>query len=43
MINAIRDLMVGVFEHLYINSKMDLDIIIKYMERILKGPILKEF
>ena len=35
-----RDLMLGVFEHLDITSKIDRDIIIKYTERILRGSAL---
>ena len=37
-----RDLTVGVFEHLDITSKIDLDIIIKYTEHILRGSALEK-
>ena len=43
VINAMRDLTVGAFEHLEITSKLDLYIRIKYMERILRGPAIKKF
>ena len=43
MINAIRNLTVEVYKHLEISSKLDLDLRIKYTERILKVPVLKEF
>ena len=35
MISMIRDVMVGLFEHLEIAFVMDVDVRIKYMERIL--------
>ena len=38
-----RYLMVGVFKHLDIKSKLGLDIKIKYMERILIWPALNKF
>ena len=38
-----RDLMVGVFEHLYIIFVIDVDLRIKYTERILRGPAIKKF
>ena len=41
MINAMHGLMVGVFKHLEITSKLDLDIMIKYMECILIVPVQK--
>ena len=39
--NKIRDLTVGDFEHLYIRSKIDMDINIKYAKSILQGAVLK--
>ena len=41
VINKIRDLMVGVFEHLDIMSKLDLYLVIKCTERILREEYLK--
>ena len=41
MINAVRDLTVGVFEHLYITSSLDLYIRIKYTELIMSNADLK--
>ena len=43
VINALRDITVGVYGHLEITSKIDLDISIKYTERILRGLALKYF
>ena len=43
VINVMRDLIVGFFEHLDITSKMDLDIKPKYMEHILRGTYPKKF
>ena len=43
MISVMRDLTVGVFEHLDITSILDIDIRIRYMERILRGTDLKKF
>ena len=37
------DITVGVFEHIDITPKIDLDIRIKYTEHILRGPALKKF
>ena len=42
MINVMRNLMVGLFGHLDINSKLDLDIGIKYTKRILRVPALNK-
>ena len=33
---------VGVFEHLDITTKLDLDLRIKYTDQILRGPALKK-
>ena len=41
MINAIRNITVGLFEHMEIMSKIDLDIRINYTEIILIGSALK--
>ena len=41
VIDAMRDQTVGVFGHLDITSKLDLDIGITYTERILRGSSLK--
>ena len=43
MINMMCDLTVGVFEHIEITSRLDLDKRIKYIDRILRGPSLKQF
>ena len=43
VIRTMRDLMVGVLEHLEIMSLMDLDVRIKYMERLLRVPVLKKY
>ena len=43
VINVMRDLIVIVFEHLVIMSKKDLDLRIKYTERILRNSTLKKF
>ena len=40
-INVVCDLTVGLFKHMDITSNLDLDISIKYMELILRGPALK--
>ena len=42
MISAMCDLMVGVFEHLDITSIMNVDVMIKYTEHIMRGPTLKK-
>ena len=43
MINAMLYITVGVSKYLEIMSKLDLDISIKYTERILRGPELNKF
>ena len=43
IVNAMRDLRVGIFEHLNIISWSDVDERIKFIERILKGATLKKF
>ena len=42
MVNAMRDLIVGIFEHLDITSKTYIDTRVKYKECILEGPALKK-
>ena len=42
MISMMRDLTVGLFEHLDIMFVIDVDLRIKYTERILIGPALKK-
>ena len=42
MIKAMRDLTAGVFEHLWIMLSLDLDLSIKYNERILKNSALNK-
>ena len=42
-INVVCDLTVGLFKHMDITSNLDLDISIKYMERIMRVPALKNF
>ena len=41
VINAMRDLTIGVFEHLDIISPTDVGKRLAYMQRILKGSALK--
>ena len=43
MIHTMRDLTVGVFKHLEITSKTDVDKRINYTECILRGTILKKY
>ena len=43
VINAMRDLTVGVFEHLDITSPMDVETNLAYMQRILRGDVLKKY
>ena len=43
MIRVMRYLTVGVFEHIYITSVTDVDIRIKYIEHILRGPSLNKY
>ena len=43
VIRAMQNLTVGVFEHLEITYIFDIDLRIKYTERILRGPALKKF
>ena len=43
MVNAMCGLMVGAVEHLDIMYKLDLDLRIKYTERILTGTALKNY
>ena len=43
VINAMHDIIVGVFEHLKITSSLDLDIRIKYTERILRNSDMKKY
>ena len=43
MINAMRDLTVGMSKHLKITSNLYLDLIIKYKESILIGPAMVFF
>ena len=43
VINAMRDIIIVVFERIEIASNMDLDIRIKYTERIMRGPVLNKF
>ena len=43
MISAMRDLTVGVFEHLETTPEMDVDKIIKYTERILIVTVLNKY
>ena len=43
MVRAMRDLIVGVFKHLEITSKLDLDLRIKYTEQILRNSAPKKF
>ena len=41
MVNLMRDLTVGIFEHLDITAKTDVDKSVKYIYLILSGPVLK--
>ena len=43
MVRVILDLMVGIFEHLNITAKNDVDQRVKYTERILPGPATKKY
>ena len=43
MANAMHYLMVGIFEHLKITAKTDVDQRSKYKECILKGPALTKY
>ena len=43
VISAMRDLTFGVFEYLKITSVMDVDVSIKYMDRILRLPALNKY
>ena len=43
MINTVRDLTVGVFGHLEITSKLDIDLMIKYIERIICVSAVKSY
>ena len=43
VINVMRDLMVVLFEHLDITSRLDLDLRIKYIKRILRGSYINKF
>ena len=41
MFNAMRNITVWMFEHLEITYKLDVDQRVKYTNRILKGPAIK--
>ena len=41
VVNLMRDLTVGIFEHLDITAKTDVDKSVKYIYLILSGPVLK--
>ena len=43
LVNGMRNISVGVFEHLYITSKLDVYQNIKYNERTLIGPELNKY
>ena len=43
MVSAMHDLTVGIFEHLNIMAKTDVDQRVKYTEHILTGPNLKKY
>ena len=43
VIRAMRDITVGVFEHIEITYNMDVDKIIEYMECILRGTALNKY
>ena len=43
MVSAMHDLTVGIFEHLNIMAKTDVDQRVKYTEHILTGPTLKKY
>ena len=43
VVSAMRDLTAGVFEHLDINSPMDVDKMVAYTQRILKGCDPKKY
>ena len=43
MIIVMRNLMAGVFEHIDIVSVIDVDLRIKYTERVLRGPALQKY
>ena len=43
VVSAMRNLTAGVFEHLEINSPMDVDNILSYMQRILRIDALKNY
>ena len=42
-IKKMHDITVGLLEHIDITPKLDLDISIKYMERILRRPAMNKF
>ena len=43
MIRRMRDLTVGVFNHIKITSNVYVDKIIKYMQRVLRGTALNKY
>ena len=43
MIRTMHDLTVGVFEHVAIKSDMDVDKMINYMQRIIRGTAIKKY
>ena len=43
VIKKMHDITVGLLEHIDITPKLDLDISIKYMERILRRPAMNKF
>ena len=43
VVNAIFDLTSVVFRHLYINSPMDVDQRMAYMQRIPRGAVIKKY
>ena len=43
IVNMMRNIMVVVFEHMEITANIDLDLIIKFTERVLKVQVMNKY